>query len=354
MIRLDWYVGKTLFAATLLAWSVMIVLDSLFRFLGELGDVGRGDYALGDAAVYTLLSVPTGAWQIFPMAVLIGSLIGLGSLASQRELTAFRLAGCSPMRLLWAALQVGLLMLIAAALVGELLAPPSAQLAAGLRASALHGNLGMQSGAGFWVREGDRMIRVGNSAADGDLTDIRIFELGTTPGLRSATAIAAARYRGGEWLLQDVRETVFAQQRIEISRSAEQRTERLVPSALAQLLSRDVQTLNLIDLRRYAQYLHRNGSDVGPAWLNYWQRVSAPLAVIAMLVLSVSLVLGPLGRQSVGKRVLSGVLIGLAFKLFNDISAYAGLVLGIPPWINALSASLLVSMIGLLLLRRFS
>lgn len=352
MMRLDRYVGQTLISATLLVWTVTIVLDALFGFLGELGDIGRGNYGLDDAVLFTLLGLPGGAWQTFPMAVLIGCLLGLGSLAAQRELNAFRLAGCSLQRLLRAALQAGALLLILALLIGELLAPLSAQLAVRLRASALYTGVSVQSDAGFWVRDGMRLIRVGSSAVDGSLTDLSIFDLDDTPRLRSATAVATARFLDGEWLLEEVRESAFADQRVDVKVSALSRQLTLVPSGLAQLLSRDAQSLNLIDLRRYIAYQRLNAADVASAQLNFWQRMSAPLAVLAMLVLSVSLVLGPLGRQSVGKRVLIGVMIGLAFKLFNDINAYAGLVFGVPPWMSALLPSLLVSAAGLLLLRR--
>jgi lipopolysaccharide export system permease protein len=355
MIRLDRYVAETLLATTLLAWSVIVVLNALFGFLGDLGDIGRGDYGLREAALCALLHMPGGAWQTFPMAVLIGCLMGLGSLATQWELTAFRLAGCSTLRLLRAALQAGAVMLAAALVLGELLAPPASQLAVRLRASALYADVSVQSGAGFWVRDGQRLIRVGNSAADGSLANLSLFDLDDdAPRLRRATAVATARFGDGKWLLEDVRESIFADRSIDVSVSEQGTLERLVPPELAQLLSRDTQTLNLAELQQYIAYLTENGADAAAVRLNYWQRLTAPLAVLAMLVLSVSLVLGPLGRQSVGKRVLIGVLIGLAFKLFNDINAYAGLVFGVPPWINALLPSVLVSAAGLLMLRRFS
>ena len=46
MKRLDLYIGKAVVNATLLAWLVVSVLDALFVLLGELGDIGRGDYSL--------------------------------------------------------------------------------------------------------------------------------------------------------------------------------------------------------------------------------------------------------------------------------------------------------------------
>jgi lipopolysaccharide export system permease protein len=82
MKRLDLYVGRAVLTATLLAWLVVAVLDSVFTLLGQLGDIGRGNYAFKDALAYVLFSLPTHAYQAFPMAALIGTVLGLGNLAA--------------------------------------------------------------------------------------------------------------------------------------------------------------------------------------------------------------------------------------------------------------------------------
>ena len=99
MKRVDRYIGATVASATLLAWLAIVVLEALFVLLGQIADIGRGDYGFADALLFVALGVPTRAWQAFPMAALIGVVLGLGNLAAQFELDAFRLAGCSPQRL---------------------------------------------------------------------------------------------------------------------------------------------------------------------------------------------------------------------------------------------------------------
>ena len=66
----------------------------------------------------------------------------------------------------------------------------------------------------------------------------------------------------------------------------------------------------------------------------------------------VSLVLGPLGRHSVGQRILVGVVVGLVFKLVSGITAHAGLVYGLAPWFGALLPTALVMVAGVWLMRR--
>jgi lipopolysaccharide export system permease protein len=350
--RLDLYIGRMVLLNTLLTWLVVIALEALFAFLGEIGDIGRGDYELVDAILFILLVLPGRAYQSFPMAALIGSLLGLGSLAAHAELDAFRLAGCSPARLMRAVLQTGVVMLVAVVLMGEGWAPVSRQLAGQLRTSAIFNEVSVQRDSGFWVHDGPRLIQVGQSEADGSLSGLVVFELDATPRLVSATSASRARYQQGRWSLEDVRVSHFTDQSVNVQSSKRTVLQTLMDPGLARLLTRDPQTLSMPELRQYIDYLRANGTDVSSYRLNYWQRWAAPLAAIAMLFLSVSFVLGPLGKQSGGQRILAGVVLGLVFKLLNDITAHAGLVYSMPPWLSALLPSSVVFVAGLLLLRR--
>ena len=93
--------------------------------------------------MFVLLILPGRAYQSFPMAALIGSLLGLGGLAAQAELEAIRLAGCSPARLTRSVLQTGVVMLLAVVIVGEGWAPAARQLATQLRTSAIFDQIGV-------------------------------------------------------------------------------------------------------------------------------------------------------------------------------------------------------------------
>ena len=352
MKRLDLYIGQTVVAGTLLAWLVVAALEGLFMLLGELGDVGRGDYTLGDALLYVLLILPGRAYQSFPMAAMIGALLALGNLAEQFELNAFRLAGCSPARLTRAVLQAGVIMLLLVVGLGEGWAPHTRGLASQLRTTAIFDEISVPRGSGFWLRDGMRLIHVGESGLDGTLSELVVFEIDATPELVSASTVARARYEQGHWTLEDVQESYFTEQGIDVRNTRQTQWPTLIDPRLARLLTRDAQTLSLPQLGRYIDYLEHNGSNVSVYRLSYWQRLVAPLAAIAMLFLAVSILLGPLGRRSTGQRILAGVVIGLVFKLFNEINAHAGLVYGIQPWLNALLPSSIVFLVGVLLLRR--
>ena len=72
-----------------------LALYAFFDLIGELGDLGRGDYQLRQVFTFVLLSAPTNAYELFPVVVLIGTLYVLSHLASNSEYTVMRASGMS-------------------------------------------------------------------------------------------------------------------------------------------------------------------------------------------------------------------------------------------------------------------
>lgn len=352
MKLLDRYIARSVMSATLLAWLVVVALEGLFAFLGELGDIGRGQYGWQEAVLYVSLSLPARAWQSFPMAVLIGTLLGLGNLAALGELNAFRLAGCSQARLVISVLFSGVLMLVFAVPFGEGVAPTASQYANSFRTQAIFNDVGVPGDSGFWVRNGQQMIQVRHAETDGSLSDIRIYTLDERPQLVSASAIASATHGTKGWTLAEVRRTRFVGQKVDVEYQQQVSAVDLVDPQLARLLAHRADAFSLPELVRYIDGLDRGGMRVERYRLEFWKRLTAPLAVLAMLLLSIGLVMGPLGRQGVGLRVLVGVLLGLIFKLGSETAAHAGLVYGSAPWVAALLPSLLVFLVAVVLVRR--
>src|SRR5438552_9157316 len=95
MSVLDRYIVRAILAAVALVMLVLLVLGALATFMDQQDDVGTGSYTALGAFWYTLLNLPQLAYELLPITALIGSLLGLGSLARGSELTVVRAAGRS-------------------------------------------------------------------------------------------------------------------------------------------------------------------------------------------------------------------------------------------------------------------
>ena len=124
----DRYIAGTMFKATVVTLVVLVTLLIFFGLIDEMDDVGRGDYRLADAFFVAVLSAPRYVFEVFPVAALIGSLIGLGAMGAHNELIAMRSSGYSRRQIVFAVMKAGLVMMLLVFLFGELVAPASEQL----------------------------------------------------------------------------------------------------------------------------------------------------------------------------------------------------------------------------------
>ena len=79
---IDLYIARTLLSTIFVTLSTLIGLSALIKFVEQLRKVGEGDYDLIVAGLFVMLSLPRDIEQFFPMATLLGGLIGMGVLAS--------------------------------------------------------------------------------------------------------------------------------------------------------------------------------------------------------------------------------------------------------------------------------
>ena len=177
MKRLDRYLMATVLGGALLALAIIIALLLVFEYMEEFDDIGRGNYTALGALTYVLLKLPHRLYQGYPMAALIGSLMGLGALAANSELTAMRAAGMSVASIARAVVAAGLLLGLGALAIGEWLAPPAERMAQELRSIAIHDRVTVRD-RGFWARDGDLFIEVRRAVSQEQLAGLRIFQLG--------------------------------------------------------------------------------------------------------------------------------------------------------------------------------
>ena len=116
---LSQYMMRTILTTTALVLVVLLALAGLFDVIGELDDT-RGNYQTPQVILYALLRLPNLAFEMLPVAALIGSLLGLGGLAGHSEIIVMRSAGISISRMSGMVAMSGLVMLVITGLIGTL------------------------------------------------------------------------------------------------------------------------------------------------------------------------------------------------------------------------------------------
>ena len=353
---LDRYIGFAVASHTLVVMLVFIALFSFASFVGEVDYIGKGKYGLLQAVYYVALTLPSLMYQLFPPVALIGSMVGLGMLSSGSELVAIRAAGVSMGRIILSVMKVGALLMLAALIVGEWLAPQAEYYAQTMRSTALSERISLKTQSGFWVRDGHNFIHVREILADSQLADISIYEFASMANgqnrLQTITHARTASYQQNKWQLQDIQYSKISETGIITQRQPSAEWGSLLSPAVLGVVAVKPDKLSLLGLRKYIDYLHDNNLNADRYELAFWKKLMLPLGTGVMVFLAIPFIFGTLRSVGIGQRIMVGTLLGIAFYLFNQTFGYTGLVYGLNPIVSAVLPPMLFLGLGLFLMRR--
>jgi lipopolysaccharide export system permease protein len=338
------YLVMAVFRGVATVLAVLVVVTSAIEFVGQLNDVGTGDYNLQAALSYIGLRIPRTIFITLPIAALIGGLLSLGNLAVHRELIVMRASGVSSWQLLSAVGLAGFALAVLMVLLGESLAPSLGAYASEMRTRALHDEIALAKGQATWLRDGDRIVSLRRQAGDlGYGGGVLMFELGPDRSLRSvARADSADLDATDRWVLSNYAQTSFEEQGIEVRRERES-TEiyGLNPDLLELSIVRE-DLLDTPSLVRYIGYLETNGLDAHRYLVAYWSRIASVVSVIVMTVLALPFVFGGLRSAGAGARLVVGLVIGLTYYVAGQVLTSGGEVYGLDPLVIAWAPSALL------------
>ncbi len=364
MVLLDNYIGKAVLAGVVGVLVVLTMLFVLISFAGEFGDIGKANYNYFNALGYVLLRSPRQVYEIFPLAAVLGTILGLGTLATRSELIIVRCSGISISRLVGSVLRASVLLMLAAILVGEVIAPPAEQYAQQMRLKALERKISLNTTYGLWIRDGENFVHVQQMTDKDHLTGIFIYNFDRLQRLISITYAKSAEFDADDgWILSNVERSYLGaapiagpgtdpgSDQVKTEKLDELRGFPLLPIDVIDTVSVAPHTLSVWRLSGYIEYLLDNGLNADSHELAFWSKLMMPFSIAAMVLLAVPFVAGSMRSASIGQRILTGFMLGIGFFLVNKLAGQMGIVYDIPP---ALAASIptLTVLVGVTLLFR--
>jgi lipopolysaccharide export system permease protein len=327
MILLRGYLGRALLRSTALVLAVLLALAGFIEFVGQLDDLGVGEYGVAQGMAYAAMKLPEMAFVMLPMAALLGGLLGLGALANGSEMIALRAAGVSPVAMARALLATAAALALFALALGTYLSPPVERYSRQFRTFAMHGPGALAGAESAWVRDGNVIMNLSRMGDPTSFGGVYLFRLGDDGQLASmARADSAEISEGLEWTLNSYAETRFTESGVAVRherRFAE--STGLNPQILGLSVVRP-EALNALALWRYIAYLRVNGLEFHRFEVAFWSRIASAVAVAPMCVLALALVFGQMRRAGTGARMIVGILLGLGYFLFSRSLADGGRV----------------------------
>ncbi len=360
MNRLDIYVGMTIAKTMMLAILGLVGMLAIFTFLEQMEDLDN-NYTVLKVGRFVLYSLPRIFYETIPYSALIGCLAGLGMLASTSELIVMRAAGLSTWAIAWSAMKPALVLVFLGMFVGEYILPDFERVARTDRVRALSDEDEISPRFGFWYREGNIYMHFDEVGwGGGVLEGVSHFYFDPMNDRRLEKTLYADRavfhdMQGGKnyWLFENVITTeITADSSITHDIPSMQWYTNLTPDLLSTEILVQPDKMSIRELDAKIDYMRAEELNSGKFELGFWGKIFQPLATVGLVFVAISFVFGPLRDSTMGMRVVSGLIIGIAFKFVQDLLSPASLVFGFPPIVAILIPIAICFVAGYFLLRR--
>ncbi len=329
---LERYLARQIYAAVGFVLLGFLALFAFFDLITELGDLGRGDYQLQQAFTVVALSMPSHAYELFPVVVLIGTLYVLAHLASNSEYTVMRASGLSPARAALALAKIGVAFFIATFVIGEWVAPVAEETGQKIRQRAMSQVIGQDLRSGLWFKDEGAFINVRTALQADHLVGVLIYDFDADYRLRQLTAARTADYAGkGVWKMSGVTETRFSADGPRTTRHDEtQWRSRVSPELLDALIVRP-DRMSAWALHKYTEHLAGNRQKTERYEIALWKKLFYPLATLVMMALALPFAYMQARAGMVGVKVFLGIMLGIFFHMLNNLFSHIGLLQNWPP-----------------------
>lgn len=352
MKLLDRYIAKTILSSIGLVTLMLIGLQIFILFVDQINDLGRVDYGIVEAIFFVFLQMPYLVYLFFPMASLLGSLIGLGIMANHSELVIMRASGMSIGQITGAVLKASIILILCVTVLGETLVPYLSHFANDYKTAALSGGQTLRTEKGFWLRYANDFIFVGSVPQDNSLNNVYQFRFDEHHNLKMARFIPEAKYTPQGWTIYEVQQTEFLNDQTKAQTLASLAWDVPIKPQILRISSIDPDEMTLVQLNRYIREQRANHQNLHKYQFAFLQRLVQPFTTMVMMILAIPFIFGPLRSSTMGSKLLVGAAVGFGFHILNRFFGPLSTVFQLPAELAALGPTLIFALLGVYLMRR--
>lgn len=361
------YFATEIIRASAFVLVAFLALFAFFDVMTEMQSVGTGGYMLQHAFLYVLLGLPGYAYELMPIAALIGTIYVLAQFASRSEFTIMRVSSLSTRQTAGMLAKIGVLFAILTFLSGEFIAPKATEYAEKLKLSIKGAAVSQEFRSGLWAKDvirdsgvtgkvvGTRFLNVREMRPSGELLGLRVYEFDRDFHLSAYIIADRADYVGkNTWTMTQVTNSRFANDAsrrglavldltaaVSTSKQATMPLlSEITPSILAVLFS-DPERMSAADLSLYSRHLAENKQRTERYEIAYWRKLIYPFAVFVMMAVALPFAYLHFRTGGVSLKIFAGIMIGVSFQLINRLFSHIGMLNTWPPFATAVMPSVL-------------
>jgi len=346
------YLGREIYSSIALVLFALLMLFAFMDLIRELSSLGQGQYHLGYVLLFVLLTVPGHIYELFPVAVLVGTILALVQMAASSELTVYRSSGTSLLQMILALFKIALPIVLVGFVCGEYFAPPSERMAQKIRLEAQNAQISLKEfSSGVWVKDDRSFVNVKNVMPDASLLNIDIYRFDETYHLQAITNAKRADFIGeGRWQLADVLETRFGKGTANVSSWPKQEWRSALNPEIFSVLLVAPKQMSAWSLHQYSEHLRDNHEESGRYEIAMWERLAYPFVLLVMMILALPFASYQRRAGGIGAMVFLGIVFGLVYHFVGRLFASLGALNYWQPFVSATAMTGLFLLLGMTML----
>ena len=346
------YLAHEIYTSIALVFAAFLMLFAFLDLIHELSVMGHGDYHLGYVLLFVLLTVPSHIYELFPVAILIGTIFALVQMAANSELVVYRSSGASLRQMVGALFKIGLPLVLLSYLCGELISPTSERLAQSLRLKAQNAEVTLKEfRSGVWVKDERSFVNVKNVLPDTSLLNISIYEFDDSYHLRAITAAKRAIFvEEKHWQLKEVVQTHFNRQGVAVSSLADLEWHSVLNPDILSVLLVVPEQMSAWNLYQYVQHLRDNHQKTARYEIAMWNKLVYPFAALVMMLLALPFAAHHRREGGISAKIFAGIVLGLSFHFIGRLLASLGALNNWQPLLSAVAMPMLFLLLAAMML----
>jgi lipopolysaccharide export system permease protein len=341
------------FAGLMTIYLVIDFFEKVRKFLSY-------DASWLDVLTYFVLKIPAVSFQIVPLAVLMATLLTLGLLSRNNEITALRSCGVSLPWITSPFLAFAVLMALVLLLFSSTIIPLASSKAEEIRVIRIEKKppSTVLKPPQPWTRvDADSLLHVTGVALGGaTLGGVQLFHFDHTFRLTDMLEAEEAHYADHVWTLHRGFERRFKR---DGSVALVEFTRRpislaLIPSDFTGGLAGESEMMTFHAIRESSGRLYQDGAQLARLLTDYYGRIAFPLVTIIMVLVGIALSLRRTGSRggSMAIGIGQALLVGFSYWAAHSIAIAFGRGGALPPVVAGWLTNVLFTSYGLYLMMK--
>jgi len=310
---------RLLIKNTFISMSVLLIIFILFEIVDELSQVNVKNYTFASILVYVLFKFGFYITKLISLSVLIGAILTVANLNSNRELIILQSGSISKIfigkKILIYGFSLSLVLLIFVELLN-----PFQKTAEEYKSFKLGESLSFDRETNIWLKDGKNFIYAEDSINGKDFEGLLVFNF-LDNKINKLIRAERGSVKSDNLQLHEVDITFFERgftKNVRLNQELKKHhTIKLENLNTGSSFSSDLETLSIYSLFKKILLIEKNGLNSSSYQIALYERILIPFSSIAMLLVGLPFVFKESRNLNIQKSVFIGLNLGFIFHLIS-------------------------------------